>query len=62
MTTQDLVDIVSAACVTRNDKTVLACEAAFRLARAHGVELLDIARICQRKGIKIVQCQLGCFK
>lgn len=62
MTTKDLVDIVSAACVMRNDKKVLPCEAAFELARQHGVELLDIARICNRKGIKVVQCQLGCFK
>lgn len=48
---------------TRQDgKPSLDCAVAFELADAHGLELFDIARVCNQQGIKIARCQLGCFK
>ena len=40
----------------------LACAAAFKLAAEHDMKLLDVARVCNDKGIKLCKCQLGCFK
>ena len=37
------------------------CETAFRLAEKHGVTPGDIGESCNRAGVKIVACQLGCF-
>ncbi len=39
----------------------LSCPDAFALAAAHNIDLFDIAQLCNQEGIKIVQCQLGCF-
>ena len=43
-------------------KRKLTCLDAFRLAEQHGVDLLDIAGVCNREGIRLCKCQLGCFK
>lgn len=40
----------------------LACADAFALSEEHDLELLDIARVCNRKDIRISRCQLGCFR
>ena len=50
------------AAVERDGRQTLACAEAFKVAAAMGVELTDVARICNHYGIKIVACQLGCFK
>jgi len=39
----------------------LPCAAAFALAGQHGVDIGRIGEICNANGIRIVQCQLGCF-
>jgi len=40
----------------------IACGQAFALARRLGVAPRDVGDACNRAGVKIVQCQLGCFK
>jgi len=45
-----------------NGKKTLPCTKAFRLARLFAVDLCEIGRICNEQKIKIVNCQLGCFK
>jgi len=40
----------------------LNCAQIFKLASQRGVKLMDIARICNAQGIRISNCQLGCFK
>ena len=40
----------------------LACAQAFRLSKTRGIPLAEIGRICERNGIKIAGCQLGCFR
>lgn len=59
---EDLRDIVLAATEERDGKRILRCARAFELAAERGVDLLDVARVCNREGVKIAQCQLGCFK
>ncbi len=43
------------------DEKRLACADAFRIARDLDVPVADIGRACNELGIKMVQCQLGCF-
>ena len=43
------------------ERLTLSCERAHRLAAALGVEVRHIGAICHAEGIKIVECQLGCF-
>jgi hypothetical protein len=56
-----LTAAVMEASFEEDGKRKLACPEAFKLAATLDVELLDIARICNRAGIRICQCQLGCF-
>ncbi|MFC1496911.1 hypothetical protein ACFLS1_00370 [Verrucomicrobiota bacterium] len=46
----------------KDDKKRLTCPDAFKLAAEHDVELLDIARVCNKENIRFCKCQLGCFK
>ncbi len=57
-----LRDIVLAATFEEEGKRKLSCPNAFELTAAHDVELLDIARVCNREGVRLCKCQLGCFK
>jgi len=57
-----LTEAVKSATGEREGRRVLQCSDAFQVAERLGADLLDIARICNRHQIKIVRCQLGCFK
>jgi len=41
---------------------VLSCPVAFELSDTHGIDKMDFAAYCNKNGIKIRGCQLGCFK
>ncbi|HEX5642277.1 MAG TPA: hypothetical protein VFZ86_08060 [Thermoleophilia bacterium] len=43
------------------DDKHIACEDAFQIARDLDVPLADVGRTCNELGIKVMQCQLGCF-
>jgi hypothetical protein len=43
------------------DDKRLACNEAFKIARDLDLPLADVGRTCNELGIKMVQCQLGCF-
>jgi len=43
-------------------KKRLKCKDALEIAARHDVVPHKIGGVCNRKGIKIVACQLGCFK
>jgi len=43
------------------DEKRLPCAEAFAIARDLGLPLAEVGRTCDELGIKIVQCQLGCF-
>jgi len=42
-------------------KEKLPCVMAFKIAREHEFTLNEIGEKCNELGIKIVNCQLGCF-
>lgn len=46
----------------REDKRVLSCTQAMKLSREQGVTLKEIGEMCNNLGIKIIDCELGCFK
>ena len=63
MSTQDdLVVAVKNATKERDGRMTLGCAVAFELAEQFGVKPVEIGRICNRHKIKMVKCQLGCFK
>jgi hypothetical protein len=39
----------------------LTCAEAFKLAKEHRAEIIEIGRICNQNNIRICKCQLGCF-
>jgi hypothetical protein len=43
-------------------RPALTCAAACRIAEKHGIPLATIGRICDREGIRIGRCRLGCFQ
>ena len=63
MTPAESVDqSVKQAATERDGRLTLRCGEAFTLAEKHGVPLAEIGRLCNENHIKIVGCQLGCFK
>lgn len=40
----------------------LPCAKAFQLSKELGVPLKEIGELCNAEGIRIKNCQLGCFK
>ena len=63
MNTQDeLVAAVKAASVEANGRQTLTCAEAVRIAEAMEADLAVVGQICNENAIKLVQCQLGCFK
>ncbi|MBN2036434.1 MAG: hypothetical protein JW768_06795 [Chitinispirillaceae bacterium] len=53
--------IINDAAIERDGKRVIACAKAFMIAEQNGIALHEISDICNKYGIKIVSCQLGCF-
>ena len=41
---------------------VIKCEQALSIAKKNDIPVEDIGKFCNTRGIKIRQCQLGCFK
>ncbi len=56
-----LLTAVIAAAEDRGEKKFLSCASALELAEEYGVDAIEIGRICNENGIKLHQCQLGCF-
>lgn len=58
----EIVQAVLEAMEEVGGRRTLSCEAAFRLAEEMNLDLLDIGQVCNEEKIRIVRCQLGCFK
>lgn len=54
--------VLAAAEVGEDRKARLTCAQAFTICAEHGIALQELGLICDRAGIKISACQLGCFK
>jgi hypothetical protein len=62
MSNEKVLEAILAIAGTRDDgKRTLTCGAAFELAEANGLELIDIAKVCNAEDIRFTHCQLGCF-
>ncbi|WP_346865143.1 hypothetical protein [Methanocalculus sp. MSAO_Arc2] len=55
-------DIVAQVFAAEGIDKEIQCETAFAISEKHGIDKMEIARYCNRNGIKIRGCQLGCFK
>jgi hypothetical protein len=56
------MDALERRCARREDGTlILRCEDALALATAFAVPVETVGRLCNERGVKIVQCQLSCF-
>lgn len=54
--------LIADACVLKEGKRILTCSRALELAEEHDISPMEIGEICNLHGIKLRQCQLGCFK
>ncbi|MDR2018618.1 MAG: hypothetical protein LBQ00_07090 [Syntrophobacterales bacterium] len=54
--------LILSAAVACDEKKMLSCAKAHRLAQEHEISLKEIGDTCNRLGIKITECELGCFK
>ena len=61
MAAGDTPPLVEALQERAGEDKLIACANAFALARELGVPLADVGRACDELGIKVMQCQLGCF-
>jgi hypothetical protein len=62
MSADELVKIIEEAAVEKDGGKSLTCAIAFELAENCPFTLMEIGEACNRQGIKIVGCQLGCFE
>ncbi len=46
---------------SREGKSTLACVDAFAIAARFAMPIETFGQLCNERGIRIVQCQLGCF-
>ncbi len=53
--------LIDAATVFSDGKKRLSCARAVELSKKHDISLKEIGEVCNRLGIKITACQLGCF-
>lgn len=54
--------VIMNASVLREGKKVLSCTQAVKLSKEHNISLKEIGEACNRHGIKLIECQLGCFE
>ncbi len=57
-----LMEAVKQAAVEREGRITLSCAEAFAVARKFGASLDAVGAACNEARVKIVHCQLGCFK
>jgi hypothetical protein len=50
------------AAALRDGKKTLSCAQALKLSQEIKISLQEIGETCNRHGIKIISCELGCFK
>jgi translation initiation factor IF-3 len=62
MDNEKILEAILRVAGTRDDgRKTLGCGEAFTLADELGLDLMDIAQVCNANNVKIVRCQLGCF-
>ncbi len=59
---EEIMKLIEADIFEKEGKRYLSCESAHKLARVKNIPLIEIGDACNKNGIKIAACQLGCFK
>jgi len=62
MSSKELVAAVLERASEADGRRKLTCKRAFEIARELGIEIGDVGRTCNEQGVRICQCQLGCFR
>ncbi len=62
MTREQIEEKIRKQIFIKDEKNCLACDKAFEIAAELGIEPSEIGKVCNMLKIKIVACQLGCFK
>ncbi len=61
MTEDELADQILKQTKQNHGRKKISCRRAHLLAEELAVSVKTIGRVCHQEGIKIVNCQLGCF-
>ncbi len=62
MNTEESEKIIEESSIQRDGRKILPCAKAFVLSGKYGIPLKDIGAYCTKNGIRISNCQLGCFE
>ena len=60
--TEELINAIMKKTFKDGEKVKLGCAAAFEIADQFGIKPMEVGKICNKKKIRIGNCQLGCFK
>ncbi|MFH0974507.1 MAG: hypothetical protein V1874_01850 [Spirochaetota bacterium] len=55
-------ELIVSAAVLRDGKKKLSCAQAIKISQDRNISLKEIGEICNSNSIKIIECELGCFK
>jgi hypothetical protein len=58
---ETISDKILASMIEAKGKKYLLCRTAFKIAEEFKIQLDEIGNICNQLGVKISNCQLGCF-
>ena len=61
MKKKELLEILNSELENQNGTKKLLCEKAHEISRVNNVSLSEIGVLCNEEGIRIKNCQLGCF-
>ena len=61
MNAEELRTIIEETAIEIDDTKKLPCIEAFEIAKKYDVPLKEIGEACNKAGVKIISCQLGCF-
>jgi len=61
MTAGNIPRLIETLKAQAGDEKLLACTDAFKIARDLDIPLAEVGSTCNELGIRVMQCQLGCF-
>ncbi len=62
MNAEEYGKIIEESSIERDGRRILPCAKAFDLSDRYSIPLKDIGAYCTDNGIRISNCQLGCFE
>ncbi|KNZ43365.1 hypothetical protein [Acetobacterium bakii] len=62
MENSNIREIIEKYCEIKDDRKYIKCANAFKAAEELNIGVAEVGKFCHGKNIKIMGCQLGCFK